>query len=260
MVCVGRWQSFVLALGALGLGCGPSVTASETLSDDDGGTVGDDDDDDDDDATASSSAGDDDDDDDDDDDADSGDTGEVCAEILDAESPAAPTLVEVTNARESAIFVGFESSCIAEVFSLTQLADEQSLPWHGQPCTPSCEEVFAGECFDCGACPPVTLLRIEPGATHTVEWSGSVFDNRDFPTTCLDAPCSPTCDQRLDPAVGEFRFDVVAASTCDGDGMGCDCHDGSTSCEVYPFSYWPTDLSASVEVTLPTDVIAVTIE
>ena len=242
----------------MGLGCGPSVTTSDTMADE-GGDTGDDDDDDDD-VTASDSGGDDDDDDDDDDDADSGDTGEVCAEVLDADPPDAPTLVEVTNGTDSTLFVGFEASCIAEVFSLTRLSDEQPMSWHGQACLPSCEAVYAGECFDCGACPEATVVRIEAGATHTVEWGGSVFDTRDFPASCLDNPCSPTCDQRLELAAGDYRFDVVAATMCDGDGMGCDCHDGSSSCEVYPFSWWPSTHSASVEVTLPTPTVSITIE
>ena len=256
MVCVGRNWWWLLGVG-LALGCGPSVTPSDTMADDGGDTVGDDDDDDDDDATASDSGGDDD---DDDDDADSGDTGEVCAEILDAEPPVAPTLVEITNGTGSALFVGFEASCIAEVFSLTRISDEQGMAWHGQACTPSCEEVLAGECFDCGACPEAVVVRLEAGATHTVEWSGSIFDTRDFPTSCLDAPCSTTCDQRLELAAGEYRFDVVASTDCIGDGMSCDCHDGSASCEVYPFEWAPSTHTVSVDVALPTPTVAITIE
>ncbi|MBV1859617.1 MAG: hypothetical protein KUG77_14485 [Nannocystaceae bacterium] len=239
----------VVALMGLVLGCGPAVDADNTgsgsgtaggtsggASSTDASTTGPD---------ASTSE------------ADTG--GGLCPELLDGPLPNLVIPVEITNTRANAVYVGYESDCLADLFQISR-ADGSTVNWHGRTCTPSCETVMAGECFDCGACAKATMLRIAPGATYTYDWTPTEYDLLDFPAQCAAPPCSTICDRQHELEAGEYRFDLVASTDCDGDGMTCECGNGQDACQVYPWSWPETTLSASAQVSLPSDVVSLTIE
>jgi len=185
--------------------------------------------------------------------------GGLCPELLNGPIPNLVIPVEITNTLRSAVYVGYESQCIVDLFQITR-ADGSAVNWHGRVCTPSCEEVMAGECFDCGACVETSMLRIGPGATFTYDWTPTEYDFLDFPAECADPPCSSICDRQHELQAGEYTFELVASTDCDGDGMTCECWNDQDACEVYPWSWPETTLSASVQVSLPTGSVSLTIE
>ncbi len=230
-------------LVALILGCGPAVDEDEnsTGSGTSGASSG----------AESSSSG-----------ADSTggeDTGGLCPQVQDGQVPNLLVPIEITNTLASTVYVGYESECTLDLFKILR-PDGSPVEWHGRTCTPSCEQVLDQECFDCGACAGVSMMRIGPGATHTFAWTPAEYDLLDFPLECDPAPCSSICDRRRELVDGEYTFEFVASTDCDGDGMTCDCWNGEESCEVYPWSWPEPSLSASVQVTVPTSTISVTIE
>ncbi len=239
-----RWLA---ASVGLVLGCGPAVGGDESSSgaDDSGGS-----------SAASTGPG-----------TSAADTstggedtdGGLCPELLDGPIPNLVVPVEITNTLSSPVYVGYESECFVDLFQLTR-ADGSTVNWHGRACTPSCEAVMGNECFDCGPCPQATMLRIGPGATYTYDWTPTEYDLLDFPAECADPACSSICDRQHELLAGEYTFDVVASTDCDGDGMTCECWNDQDACEVYPWSWPVTTLSASVQVSLPTGSISLTIE
>lgn len=185
--------------------------------------------------------------------------GGLCPELRNGPIPNLVVPVEITNTLGSPVYVGYESECLADPFKLSR-TDGSTVNWHGRACTPSCEEVMASECLDCGACPEAAMIRIGPGATYIYDWTPSEYDLLDFPAECADPPCSTICDRRYGLEDGEYIFDLVASTACDGDGMTCDCGGGQDACEVYPWSWPETALSASVQVSLPVGSVSLTIE
>ncbi len=185
--------------------------------------------------------------------------GPLCPELLDGPVPNLLIPIEITNTLATAVYVGYESDCLTDLFRLTR-ADGSVVNWQGRACTPSCEGVMADECSNCGACPEASVLRIGPGATHTYDWTPREYEYLDFPAECADPPCSSVCDRRHELEAGEYTFDLVASTSCDGDGMTCDCGDGQDACEVYPWSWPEPTLSASAQVSVPAGAISFTIE
>ncbi len=222
------------------LGCGPAVEETGTASGSgtsgpstSGGTTGTS-------STGSAEVG------------SSGDeTGSVCPELRNGETPNLIVPVEITNTLATPVYVGYESTCLVDLFELTR-PDGSIVDWRGRFCTPTCQEVMAGECFDCGACPETAMLRIGPGATYTYEWTPLEYDLLDVPAECNAQPCSSTCDRRYPLPDGGYTLQIVASTGCDGDGMTCECWDGQDACEVYPWSWPEVTHSASVQFSVPT--------
>ncbi len=242
VVTVNR-RSLVVFFG-LALGCGPAVDGDDKES----GSVGSSSD-----TTSVVST----------DDSDTSDTSDtdagVCAELRNGPLPNLVIPIEITNTLATAVYVGYESACFTDLFRITR-ADGSVVNWNGRFCTPSCEEVMGGECFDCGACPENTVLRIGPGATYTYGWTPAEYDFVDFPIECAERACSMTCDRQHELADGEYTFDIVASTDCDGDGMTCDCGAGQETCEVYPWSWSEATLSASVRGGPTASAMVLTIE
>ena len=185
--------------------------------------------------------------------------GEVCSELLDATPPAEPTLVELTNGLSEPVFVGYASYCVFKPFELTRVSSGGVVVWHDN-CADSCSQLLLdGECTDCDGC-AFRYLRIDPGATHTIEWDGLVSQNVDIPSECLDEPCSNTCSKWDDLAAGQYRFTAVAATECPGDESWCSCDAGESSCTFLLEDAPEPVHMVSVEVDLPTSTVALTIE
>ncbi len=237
-------RAFVVALGLtlLTLGCGPRVD-QDTSASGSGGSTGSSGPE----STAEASTA-------------SPDTdGEVCPELLDGPIPNLVIPIEITNNLATAVYVGYQSKCFADLFRISR-ADGSAVNWHGRFCTPSCEAVMADECFDCGPCPENTMLRIGPGATYSYGWTPTGFELLDFPAECAQRACSMTCDRRYALDDGEYTFELVAATACDGDGMTCDCGAGQDTCEVYPWSWPEATHSASAQVSSSAGTVSLTIE
>lgn len=92
-----------------------------------------------------------------------------------------------------------------------------------------CEDLIAG---DAGGCPLVgripAVLRLEPGARHTLTWTPHITFPVLLPAACQPANISDqTCSTRRPPPPGAYTLSIRYAETCAG---ACTCEpkaDGS---------------------------------
>lgn len=103
------------------------------------------------------------------------DTGAVCAQLA-AETPdGQPVSITVRNDRDVTVFVPWATDdCTWE--PLTLWADGERLLWDADNAyIPGCESLLVSQCsFGCSD-GPSSMLRLEPGASYALPWSGYVY-------------------------------------------------------------------------------------
>lgn len=120
---------------------------------------------------------------------------------------------------------------------------------------PNCDDLLAGNCaVACaggsgGACQQ-TVIRIDPGVTHTRTWTGSVWNNATVPTECLPAAsgCDSQCFQQSPSAPGAFSISVEFSGCPNEDPASCECPNGEDTCEIMVGVGKPSAMPGNVSI------------
>jgi hypothetical protein len=160
-----------------------------------------------------------------------------CDPIRPDDAEGQPVVITLRNDRAEPIFVGYGNECVLQAYELLA-PDGTALDPIGPTCTQSCAEVIESGCqaIDCGACGGPELVRLEPGGTWDLEWSGVLRPGLEIPEACASSPeCDGGCAGRRLPEAGEHVVRSVAFVSCTSDaGTPCEeCADGETACTVY---------------------------
>jgi hypothetical protein len=166
-----------------------------------------------------------------------GPPGDACDPIRPDDAEGQPVVITLRNDRAEPIFVGYGNECVLQAYELLA-PDGTALDPIGPTCTQSCAEVIESGCqaIDCGACGGPELVRLEPGGTWELEWSGVLRPGLEIPEACASSPeCDGGCAGRRLPQAGEHVVRSIAFVSCTSDaGTPCDaCADGETACTVY---------------------------
>lgn len=191
------------------------------------------------------------------DDSTDGPPEDACAPIVPDEGDGQPLAITIRNDRAEAIFVGFGNECVLETFRIDGPGGD-TLDTIGPICAQSCGEVIDTGCqvVDCGACGGPELIRLEPGASWAVEWSGVLRPGLEIPAACDPggADCG-TCSGRRLPEEGTHVVRAIAFATCTtDDALPCDECGGADSCSVYAgfdSDFSTPDHQAEASVDLP---------
>lgn len=139
--------------------------------------------------------------------------------------PAQPQALELTltNRRADPIFIG--GGC-GPALSLEQVGS--STLFAANTCdAPTCGAVLDGDCSTaCAACLP-GVLRIEPGASYTQEWAGTVFSRSEISAECSGG-CVDSCWEEELAADGDYRLRSDVFVDCPETIEDCSCPEGTT--------------------------------
>lgn len=165
-----------------------------------------------------------------------GPPADACAPIRSDEGEGQPVSITLRNAHAEPIFVGLGNECVLETFEVLA-EDGTALDVVGPNCTQSCTEVIESGChsLECGACAGPQLVRLEPGGTWQVEWSGVLWAGLAVPAACASpADCSGGCTARRLPEPGAHVVRAIAFATCTyDDAQPCEpCSAGDTACTL----------------------------
>jgi hypothetical protein len=154
--------------------------------------------------------------------------------------------VQIRNARDLPIYLG-PALCTATPFSLTRVADQSEVVWAPDACEMTCEDVLAGSCSFCGACPDtLSTIRVDPGAVWSVAWDGAAYATVAVPAGCVSLPCSETCTHRVAGPPEPLMLSARAGTACVGD---CDCPEGQNACDLNVDEVPGAQISAEGEFT-----------
>lgn len=179
------------------------------------------------------------------------DAKDPCAGFDDAKGE--PVSIVVKNLRSQPIFVGSrEYVCNQDkLFELRNSKGELQTIETGQ-CY-SCQTAMKWECAY--SCRPNVVYRVEPGASATLPWDGSIFLQRKLPNGCVAWDSNPDgldCYQSQATPAGDYEVHVVASShfACNQLlGGECTC-DGPEPCRAYGIG---EQFEASTVMHLPAD-------
>ena len=149
---------------------------------------------------------------------DTPDPPEACEDL---EAPATTDVeLRVTNQRADPIFV--DAGCGATLL-LSQVGGTASFA--ADTCdAPTCESSLEGDCsMACAACIP-GVLRIEPGASYTQTWAGSIFNRVDIAGFC--ELCSDECWQEHTAPDGDYQLRANVFLECPETLDDCECPAG----------------------------------
>lgn len=154
---------------------------------------------------------------------------EVCDDLPDEVPSDAEVELVVQNDRAVPVFIEFsDEDCeTAEAFALTR--GGSAVQWRRPLCGFSCEAVRSAACDCADDCGGPTVLRLEPGASYSVNWDTSVYVAHEVSVDCAEEGCPLTCHQQTVASEGSYSASVVVAEQCAG---ACDCADGQESCFV----------------------------
>jgi hypothetical protein len=179
-----------------------------------------------------------------------------CDEIED-DVPAHAIAIQITNSTASAIFLPqLETDCSTSApFLPYEVSDPAGAPvdvWAGG-CGQSCEGMTANV-GTCGSgCPIGETVRIEPGGTYSLEWSGLSFDLIQAPSSCFTWSAGAdtiSCPRGRTPAAGSYQVSVKAATAC----ASCDCTpsaEGWCALESGGIQATAATLTTTASLTLP---------
>lgn len=156
--------------------------------------------------------------------------GQDCRNLED--EPAAADVVTITLRNDTAavLYVDGGEGCTPRAWQLEQ--DGKPRKWLRGACEYSCEDVMAGECscsLDCG---DGTVLRLPPGASHSVTWDRSIYVEEDLSLECPAEGCSTQCDRRVVAADASYRVTASASAQCNPGAGPCECEDAESACFV----------------------------
>jgi hypothetical protein len=159
-----------------------------------------------------------------------------CAAIRPDDGEPQPVAITLRNDRAEPIFVGFGNECVIEAYEVTTESGT-ALQTIGPICSQSCADVIDMGCssVDCGACGGPEMVRLEPGGSWELEWSGFVRPGLAIPAECASGlACSSGCATRRLPDPGAHTVRSIAFSSCtNDDGQPCEpCAAGETACTV----------------------------
>jgi len=119
---------------------------------------------------------------------------------------------------------------------------------------PSCDSLVTGECWvDCRGMCGAGILRVEPGAVVSAQWSGSVWIDVVAPAACAPVDCERGCHQRVPADAGTYTIAAAVWDDCPlMDPARCECEPVDGTCFV-PVDH--TDPADGIDAT-PTEHIA----
>jgi hypothetical protein len=167
----------------------------------------------------------------------SGPPDDACAPIRPDDEDPEPVMITLRNDFQEPIFVGFGHECVLQAFEIVA-PDGDVLDTIGPFCTQSCAEVIESGCSDivCGGCGGPELIRLEPGGTWEIEWSGLLRPALEIPVECSPSnACTGSCAGRRLPESGTHTVRSIAFKSCTtDDALPCDpCGAGMAACTVF---------------------------
>jgi hypothetical protein len=179
----------------------------------------------------------------------------ACDAYLD-EAPPQNVAITVRNEGTATIFLGGEG-CAADIGVGLAAADGSALPQGASGCGYTCEQLQTRPAAcpaDC-ALPPV--VRVDPGGSYQLSWSGSYVEPASMPKSCYFEPsyAGPGCERRIVAPAGDYTLTASAwpQTTCVDNS--CDCQpDASGSCVMQGFAgVGGTATQASAVVAYPSE-------
>lgn len=132
--------------------------------------------------------------------------------------------IGIVNLRSEPVFVNGNTDAINSRVLLTGELGGRAVhaPFVCDNDSPTCEDLIAG---DAGGCPLVgripSVLRLEPGARHTLTWTPHITFPVLLPAACQPANASDqTCSTGRPPPPGAYTLSLRYAETCIG---ACTC-------------------------------------
>lgn len=132
--------------------------------------------------------------------------------------------IGIVNLRSEPVFVNGNTDAINSRVLLTGELGGRAVhaPFVCDNDSPTCEALIAG---DAGGCPLVgripSVLRLEPGARHTLTWTPHITFPVLLPAACQPANASDqTCSTGRPPPPGAYTLSLRYAETCAG---ACTC-------------------------------------
>ncbi|MBK8234284.1 MAG: hypothetical protein IPK74_01885 [Deltaproteobacteria bacterium] len=159
--------------------------------------------------------------------------------------------IVLRNTTGAVLFVDAGEGCSSTPFELTH--DGKAAKWNRGVCEFSCEDVIAGDCACAADCAPGSLVRIEPGASHSISWDRSIYAVEDLSLECPAEGCPTQCSRRAVAGDGSYTLTAVAGTACDPDSGTCTCSDGQDACTLPARLDGEPTITTSVTFALPDD-------
>jgi hypothetical protein len=178
-----------------------------------------------------------------------GDEPTVGADCPQDETPTGPAVTfTLRNLRSEPIFVVSQVEC-AEGYVRVDLVGDPNGRWPIDGCAPTCADIVAGDCWDCG-CEAPRLLRIAPGGSHEVIWDGRLWVPEAVPAECNACGVAPDCLLGISAPAETYLVTVTASTTAMGcDDPACACEGESCFVEGEPGN--PIELPVQAQIDVP---------